>query len=158
MQKIGATLDAVTAGFVAGRIIATEAINTTTQKIDNSSFQLADKYQIPIAVPAPFDRSNDDIYNFKLGFISAQSDWKSFSTESRQIDRDMSAIMNRIGKISISFNLENLTWMMHQLGITTPNAVFAGFVAGRMYTYEQTNNVLERADSLLSGISQKYGI
>jgi hypothetical protein len=144
IQKIGATPDAVTAGFVAGRIIATEAINPTTQKIDNTSSQLADKYQIPIGVPAPFDRSNEDIYNFKLGFISARSDFKSFSIDRREIDRDMSAIINRLGKISIPFNLENLTWMMQQLGVTIPNAVFAGFVAGRMYTYEQTNNALGR--------------
>jgi hypothetical protein len=157
MQQIGATPDAVTAGFVTGRIIATEQINTKIEKVDNSS-SLADKYQIPIAVPSPFDRSNEDIYNFKLGFIAAQSDWKSFSTNQREIDRDMSAIINRLGKISIPFNLENLTWMIQQLGVTTPNAVFAGFVAGRMYTYEQTNNALDRADSLLSGISQKYGI
>jgi hypothetical protein len=152
IQQIGATPDAVTAGFVAGRLIATEQVNTAIQKTDNTSSQLADKYQIPIAVPAAFDRSNDDIYNFKLGFISAQSDWKSFSTESRQIDRDMSAIINRLGKISIPFNLENLTWMIQQLDVTTPNAVFAGFVAGRMYTYEETNKAIDRADNLLSVI------
>lgn len=152
MQKIGATPDAVTSGFVAGRIIATEPINTTIQRVDNTSSQLADKYQIPIAVPAPFERSHEDIYNFKLGFVMAQGDWKSFSTDAREIDREMSAIMNRIGKISIPFNLENLTWMIQQLGITTPNAVFFGFVAGRMCTYEQTNNAIDRAACLLSGI------
>ncbi len=152
MQQIDATPDAVTAGFVAGRMIATERVNTAIQKIDNSSSQLGDKYQIPIAVPAPFDRSNEDIYNFKLGFIAARSDFKSFSTDQREIDRDMSAIINRLGKISIPFNLKNLTWMIQQLGIKTPNPVFAGFVAGRMCTYEETNNAIDRADDLLSGI------
>ncbi len=68
----------------------------------------------------------------------------------------MSAIINRLSKISIPFNLENLTWMIQQLGIPTPNAVFAGFVAGRMYTYEETNNAIDRADNLLAGIYQKY--
>jgi hypothetical protein len=68
----------------------------------------------------------------------------------------MSAIINRLGKISIPFNLENLTWMIEQLVTTTPNAVFAGFVAGRMYTYEETNNAIDRADSLLAGIYHKY--
>lgn len=154
MQQIGATPDAVTAGFVTGKIIANEQINTKIEKVDKSS-SLADKYQIPVAVPVPFDRSNEDIYNFKLGFISAQSDWKSFSPNQREIDRDMSAIIKKLGKISIPFNLDNLTWMLQQLGITTPNAVFAGFVAGRMYTYEETNNAIDRADRLLSGI---YGV
>jgi hypothetical protein len=155
IQQIGATPDAVTAGFVAGRMIATEQVNTAIQKTDNTSSQLADKYQIPIVVPAPFYQSNEDIYNFKLGFIAARSDFKSFSTDQRQIDRDMSAIIKKLGKISIPFNLENLTWMIQQLGVTTPNAVFAGFVAGRMYTYEETNKAIDRADNLLAGIYQK---
>jgi hypothetical protein len=136
---------------------ATEKVNNAIQKTDDTSSQIADKYQTSIDVPVPFDRSNQDICNFKLGFIMAQSDWESFTIDQREIDRDMSAIIKRIGKISIPFNLENLTWMMQQLGVTTSNAVFAGFVAGRMCIYEQTNNAIDSADNLLSGIYQQYG-
>lgn len=46
---------------------------------------------------------------------------------------------------------------MQQLGIK-PNAMFAGFVAGRIYTGEELSRALVgRADELLAGINSNLG-
>jgi hypothetical protein len=156
IQQIGAPHDPITAGFVAGRIIAIEEANNAIQKVDNSFAQIANSYLISIDIPTPYDRSNEHTYYFKQGFTQGRADFNKLSPEERQIDKNISAILARLGKISIPCNGENIAWIMQQLGIK-PNAMFAGFVAGRIYTLEELSRVLGRADDLLAGIDPNLG-
>jgi hypothetical protein len=156
IQQISATPDAVTAGFVAGRMIAIEEANNAIQKVDNSFAQLANSYLISIDIPTPYDRSNEHTYYFKQGFIQGRADFNQLSPEERQIDKNISAILAKLGKISIPCNGENIAWIMQQLGIK-PNLMFVGFVAGRIYTGEELSRALGRTDDLLAGIDPNLG-
>lgn len=156
IQQIGATPDPVTAGFIAGRMIAIEEANNAIQEADNSFAQLANSYLISIDIPTPYDRSNEHSYYFKQGFTQGRADFNQLSPEERQIDKNISAILARLGKISIPGNGENIAWVMQELGIK-PNPMFAGFVAGRIFTSEELSRVLGRADDLLAGIDPNLG-
>jgi hypothetical protein len=149
MQQIGANPDPITTGFVTGRMQINEE--------NNSSLQKANSLQIPIAVPPPFDQTNTDIYHFKLAFLKARSEIKTFTVEEREIDRSISNLLKQLGQISIPLNPQNLTWTIQQLNITT-SAALAGFIAGRLLTLQEASETITKADQLLSEISQKYGL
>jgi hypothetical protein len=149
MQQIGANPEPITTGFVTGRMQINEE--------NNSSLQKANNLQIPIAVPPPFGETNTDIYHFKLAFLKARSEIKTFTSEEREIDRSISNILKQLGQISILLNPQNLTWTIQQLNLT-PSATLAGFIAGRLLTLQEASETIVKADQLLSEISQRYGL
>lgn len=137
-------------------MIAIEEANNAIQETDNSFAQLANSYLISIDIPTPYDRSNEHTYYFKQGFTQGRADFNQLSLEERQIDKNISAILARLGKISIPCNGENIAWVIQELGIKL-NPMFAGFVAGRIYTLEELSRALDRADDLLAKIDPNLG-